>query len=199
MSRRLKRYFNSRAHVERDSFSRWYSPHPVTFQLTRSRGARLVIETRPQPKPYFNSRAHVERDQQKPERKIKMKNFNSRAHVERDLWFSVMPGSAGKFQLTRSRGARLTAAEHWREDCVFQLTRSRGARHGSDRIAISVASFQLTRSRGARLPHGSDLRMEYDTISTHALTWSATFNPAGRWSMLCISTHALTWSATRCL
>ena len=125
-----------------------------------------------------------------------MKNFNSRAHVERDLWFSVMPGSAGKFQLTRSRGARLTAAEHWREDCVFQLTRSRGARHGSDRIAISVASFQLTRSRGARLPHGSDLRMEYDTISTHALTWSATFNPAGRWSMLCISTHALTWSAT---
>ena len=33
-------------------------------------------------------------------------------------------------------------------------------------------------------------------ISTHALTWSATYLLPGNQYLLCISTHALTWSAT---
>ena len=35
------------------------------------------------------------------------------------------------------------------------------------------------------------------SISTHALTWSATVRAAGYAAEVCISTHALTWSATK--
>ena len=59
----LALYFNSRAHVERDAKQTETLMLSATFQLTRSRGARLphviafIIVTF-----YFNSRAHVERD-----------------------------------------------------------------------------------------------------------------------------------------
>ena len=57
------KYFNSRAHVERDI-------EPPTSSM-RSK--------------YFNSRAHVERDSSRPRNfRGPADNFNSRAHVERD-------------------------------------------------------------------------------------------------------------------
>ena len=111
---------------------------------------------------------------------------------------------------------------------------------GSRRVAEQRGEFQLTRSRGARLgrsPRSSADRQNFNSrahverdeivvmgvaigsISTHALTWSATmpdknyifqildfnsrahverdcFTFAHFYIFLVISTHALTWSAT---
>ena len=124
--------------------------------------------------------------------------------------------SANKFQLTRSRGARPPCLKFVITKRSFQLTRSRGARQ---RFSIRLrrdSEFQLTRSRGARrgeAPH----RGGRAQISTHALTWSATYRlilddtriqfqltrsrgarHAGHVFLVgkLISTHALTWSAT---
>ena len=58
--------------------------------------------------------------------------------------------------------------------------------------------FQLTHSRGVR-PAKKFTVDDFSHISTHALTWSATFNVSDHALGICISTHALTWSATlRC-
>ena len=78
----------------------------------------------------------------------------------------------------------------------FQLTRSRGARQvccENDLLGSKI--FQLTRSRGARLVRRRYIRFNV-RISTHALTWSATFRCLISFSVFDISTHALTWSAT---
>ena len=71
--------------MERDDLYKDFNIMAVTFQLTRSRGARpamfyVLVKTGFD----FNSRAHVERDPANI-RLIRMRNyFNSRAHVERD-------------------------------------------------------------------------------------------------------------------
>ena len=58
----LKFYFNSHAHVERDS-----AAHVILLYLN-----------------YFNSHAHVERDKCFSLNAWERTNFNSHAHVERD-------------------------------------------------------------------------------------------------------------------
>ena len=146
------RYFNSRAHVERDPRHLPLSTTRLIFQLTRSRGARrhmlgdlvslkqisthaLTWSATPRTRcefslpRHFNSRAHVERDTEDKTKKRRILNFNSRAHVERDRQTVNLAVPIVSFQLTRSRGARQTAAK----------------------------PYQTPRS-----------------ISTHALTWSAT-------------------------
>ena len=81
--------------------------------------------------------------------------------------------SAVEFQLTHSRGVR--RAFRWVHPGRgrFQLTHSRGVRRPRIRTAVAVQKFQLTHSRGVRLraivAQGNTL-----SISTHALTWSAT-------------------------
>ena len=76
-------YFNSHAHVERDSGT-WYntyidniSTHTLTWSVTGGHGA-------------------------KNERNA---NFNSHAHVERDREYWNLTPNNTEFQLTRSRGA----------------------------------------------------------------------------------------------
>ena len=61
----MKKYFNSHAHVERDSIP--------PFQTEREG--------------YFNSHAHVERDDNRYSVLDYNAHFNSHAHVERDLIF----------------------------------------------------------------------------------------------------------------
>ena len=145
---------------------------------------------------HFNSRAHVERDREAPnidgarssisthaltwsatlaplQKSIDETNFNSRAHVERD----------------RRRYERI-----WHKN-QFQLTRSRGARPTWCRTDRHPPGFQLTRSRGARRT-GTPMMPSNDSISTHALTWSATSSKLFFTIFTFISTHALTWSAT---
>ena len=82
---------------------------------------------------------------------ISQQDFNSRAHVERD------PPQQRRRSATRQ----------------FQLTRSRGARQAVLLDKWIAERFQLTRSRGARLDEGYIVG-GLKTISTHALTWSAT-------------------------
>ena len=125
---RTRRNFNSRAHVERDSFSRWYSSHPVTFQLTRSRGARPDRVADHAVKHHFNSRAHVERDW-----RLVFSISTTSISTHALTW------SATRVMLTNTAGT------------IFQLTRSRGARRAAYNKGTTII-----------------------IISTHALTWSAT-------------------------
>ena len=76
--------FNSRAHVERDLRMAQGIEDLRSFQLTRSRGARLTEIKVVDVHPHFNSRAHVERDDLDNRILHINHNFNSRAHVERD-------------------------------------------------------------------------------------------------------------------
>ena len=106
------RHFNSRAHVERDTYysapprDRMISTHALTwsatlrstrhlsqtsFQLTRSRGARPHGRRGDRVESYFNSRAHVERDFIRRLSHVGTFYFNSRAHVERDLQCARSP------------------------------------------------------------------------------------------------------------
>ena len=62
---------------------------------------------------------------------------------------------------------------HYRAE-RFQLTHSRGVRHLRHTNALLPARFQLTHSRGVR-PNKYWSRQTGNFISTHALTWSATF------------------------
>ena len=208
-------YFNSHAHVERDTFFpsktcvQEISTHTLTwsvtygvclsathlaFQLTRSRGA--------------------------------WQNRHTEQH------------SCGAFQLTRSRGAWLYFIIVTIGSIIFQLTRSRGAWPLLFENCVYTFWFQLTRSRGA-WPRGvteratsqhfnshahverdlirhcchlqtihfnSHAHVERDVgcpeyvllfrISTHTLTWSVTVQALRCGDFSWISTHTLTWSVT---
>ena len=78
----------------------------------------------------------------------------------------------------------------------FQLTHSREVRHAVTSAQGGGRRFQLTHSRGVR-PSAIRWRNRTEEISTHALTWSATFRGGMAFWICQISTHALTWSATR--
>ena len=104
----------------------------------------------PDPKTIVIS-THVECDATTIAENARLKNFNSRTHVKCDTAQRPQQRIAPKFQLTHSRGVR--------RDEQFTLT--------------TTAEFQLTHSRGVRQRVAL---CDYctDTISTHALTWSAT-------------------------
>ena len=76
-------YFNSHAHVERDTNIGLLFVHIFNF----------------------NSHAHVERDVRHFTADFLHRNFNSHAHVERDFCIIDKTIRFVKFQLTRSRGA----------------------------------------------------------------------------------------------
>ena len=97
----------------------------------------------------FNSRTHVECDIGCDTMKSKHINFNSRTHVECDCTVSDSRCAACAFQITHSRGVRLSFLTLAADTLRFQLTHSRGVRRcGSPRTAPFV--FQLTHSRGVR-------------------------------------------------
>ena len=167
------------------------------FQLTRSRGARQKMTTKDiLDEANFNSRAHVERDKRAEyiakrraisthaltwsatftncHSSVCPPNFNSRAHVERDF-FIDLPLLYKEIS---------THALTWSATClnlllidntsIFQLTRSRGARQKmTTKDILDEANFN------SRAHVERDKRAEYiakrRAISTHALTWSATF------------------------
>ena len=94
--------------MERDEQRNGIKGIEVEFQLTRSRGARLsYLMGELTEQMDFNSRAHVERDILNFRRILRTNYFNSRAHVERDIMRHIKHRCSNKFQLTRSRGARL--------------------------------------------------------------------------------------------
>ena len=125
---------------------------------------------------------------------ILTKYFNSRTHVECDL-------SGGT---TDANQKISTHALTWSATCTglcnsgnwkFQLTHSRGVRRYDFHKMLINRLFQLTHSRGVR-PHQPMPFSVRRSISTHALTWSATLQKVFQGHDFDISTHALTWSAT---
>ena len=166
-----------------------------TFQLTHSRGVRLKLNTRLKDFKYFNSRTHVECDDWDWWVKSSPQHFNSRTHVECDFQSDVCYKLGIDFN-SRTHVECDQYHQMKNVDMIFQLTHSRGVRLASVQDFKNHFSFQLTHSRGVR--HNSLLASSvFRTISTHALTWSATFNTVEPKIYLFISTHALTWSATR--
>ena len=110
LSRGSTRYFNSRAHVERDGAKPPTAEGAHRFQLTRSRGARQSSGKYINYKHInFNSRAHVERDEDSY-KKTQVQLISTHAltwsATSRTLFNFYI---CCRFQLTRSRGARLTA------------------------------------------------------------------------------------------
>ena len=98
--------FNSRAHVERDFTSARSRRNVKQFQLTRSRGARLVRYWGYDTQGAFQlTRSRGARPDEIEELK-RYYDFNSRAHVERDSNKRRLHSRPTTFQLTRSRGAR---------------------------------------------------------------------------------------------
>ena len=156
----LCKNFNSHAHVERDAFLTSCIRQPLTFQLTRSRGAWLLYTIYCMLIFYFNSHAHVERDNSRKYHSCHLIDFNSHAHVERDTkkqkpftdhkYFNSHAHVERDDSLTENLPA-LVISTHtltWSvTQCVpcfaqihkFQLTRSRGAwrkgvQHGNARV-----------------------------------------------------------------
>ena len=167
-------YFNSHAHVERDS-CHFYNPPLVCHFNSHAHVERDSILLQCLfPFRYFNSHAHVERDHCQITPPYVILYFNSHAHVERDvsgIW-SVVEDVG--FQLTRSRGAWQKYSCYRHGIQRFQLTRSRGAWLSMQYVSSHCLIFQLTRSRGAWLLSGV-LLLSRSSISTHTLTWSVTF------------------------
>ncbi len=166
--------FNSRPHEEVDDAEWEADCVKECFQLTTSRGGRLVSNRQ----------------------KIYPLPFNSRPHEEVDDDESIKNALEAVFQLTTSRGGRLaTTVEgedseeafnsrpHEEVDATarvyvlfpesFQLTTSRGGRPLYYNVHIENRTFQLTTSRGGRLPtlFANEARLE---LSTHDLTRRST-------------------------
>ena len=100
-------------------------------------------------------------------------HFNSRAHVERDHHAHHPEREELQFQLTRSRGARPPWASGLRRYVDFN------SRAHVERDAAYNKGTTITINFNSRAHVERDL-MKYKSvskivISTHALTWSATF------------------------
>ena len=191
-------HFNSRTHVECDKIVELAAPnvqistHALTWSATihifkyhvgiGNFNSRTHVECDQTlriillPSPHFNSRTHVECDVKSKNTRLRLENFNSRTHVECDtpkikkspampgisthaLTWSATTGIAPttpaiKFQLTHSRGVRPAGSESRYTNKNF-----------NSRTHVECDFFDFTHWNNAH------------TISTHALTWSATRTP----------------------
>ena len=187
--------FNSRTHVECDIIHRFdslvkqISTHALTWSATKSYFVRR-LDSQISTHALTWSATHLFHCYN-----YTTFHFNSRTHVECDRIQIHMLPVLPEFQLTHSRGVRHGKVLFCGKDVAFQLTHSRGVRRFRDIPQRDFCIFQLTHSRGVR-PLITHSRRPDAEISTHALTWSATFLLPILHSWTPISTHALTWSAT---
>ena len=103
-------------------------------------------------------------------------HFNSRAHVERDAPNDIDDREHHAIS-THALTWSATGRSHPR---IYHQTHFNSRAHveRDDTVVLylaAIALFQLTRSRGARPWVSGDSKVSGE-ISTHALTWSATFN-----------------------
>ena len=126
----------------------------IGFQLTHSRGVRRLVLFCDLLLFHFNSRTHVECDFFPQFQKLLVRISTHALTWSATACSRCQLLSFDSFQLTHSRGVRRSMIAPWAASKIFQLTHSRGVRH--------------------------DFSHEHlfdDTISTHALTWSATNPP----------------------
>ena len=146
------------------------STHALTWSATGSEMLAAMLMKN------FNSRAHVERDSNiRTGRICHARHFNSRAHVERDALFlgrSVNAYTISTHALTWSATLQKTQQPERKINFNSRAHVERDMqRQNQNRYDYA---FQLTRSRGAR--HTTHCRLRScSRISTHALTWSATY------------------------
>ena len=100
-----------------------------------------------------------------------------------------------EFQSTHSRGVRpiFILLITYRE--MFQSTHSRGVRQNSQSKLDVASLFQSTHSRGVRHPDRKHYQ-QFNAVSIHALTRSATSPTLAVKATFRVSIHALTRSAT---
>ena len=186
------------------------------FQLTHSRGVRPCFHMLLHQQMNFNSRTHVECDAFPFRTTFSLSNFNSRTHVECDydcIDCHVEYYNISTHALTWSATRRVCCNV---EQTKFQLTHSRGVRPGLIDVCPGCKNFNSRTHVECDLGYitskdlldnfNSRTHVECDeiclanrarkAISTHALTWSATFTYSRHPIRKRISTHALTWSAT---
>ena len=166
--------FNPRAHVGRDEEAGAIIPRCKSFQSTRPRGARPIIDNAVGVAEHcFNPRAHVGRDGKVRQCQIKFKpsfnprahvgrdhvpwpcrwchhGFNPRAHVGRDI-FAVSSEVAGQVSIhAPTWGATPRVFDQVLYYCVSIHAPTWGATHNTTTPSINVTAFQSTRPRGAR-------------------------------------------------
>ena len=150
----IRVHFNSRTHVECDQSSKLpavpdaISTHALTWSATACFHMLLHQQMN------FNSRTHVECDTPKIKKSPAMPGISTHA-----LTWSATTGIAPttpaiKFQLTHSRGVRPAGSESRYTNKNF-----------NSRTHVECDFFDFTHWNNAH------------TISTHALTWSATRTP----------------------
>ena len=143
------------------------------FQLTRSRGAWLLIYLSSFPRLYFNSHAHVERDA------LHSQNMKSSPYIStHTLTWSVTISSAEYTPCFRISTHTLT----------WSVTRYAIGKIKEYIISTHTLTWSVTQNL---LPHINNV-----FISTHTLTWSVTSGVSQRTFCIAISTHTLTWSVT---
>ena len=166
-------YFNSRTHVECDIFGMIWKRGQNAFQLTHSRGVRLV-EARPNVPGQIFQLTHSRGVRRRfANKQTGERDFNSRTHVECD-----------QPKIKKSRWLAIST-----HALTWSATKQNRFRHQKQRISTHALTWSATKLHYATM-------IQY-WISTHALTWSATGIAPTTPAIKTISTHALTWSATK--
>ena len=169
----------------------------VEFQLTRSRGARRRHYHR------YTFYILFQLTRSRGARPIDMTPFVSACEISTHaLTWSATSKVCGsmrldRFQLTRSRGARLYIFLFY----FFYINFNSRAHVERDAVAHLAAEEVGNFNSRAHVERDGESAKRHPArgISTHALTWSATGFDGGDGFRVNISTHALTWSATRYL
>ena len=172
-------------------------PNNEIFQLTHSRGVRHLDLMKRLVKADFNSRTHVECDQPyaaapqlgdlfqlthsrgvRHEEFMALpteKDFNSRTHVECDRVNRFCIRIQHEFQLTHSRGVRPSTSR----PIAINFRDFNSRTHVECDESNKGAKINKHKNFNSRTHVECDLQvliqMETRQISTHALTWSATF------------------------
>ena len=122
--------------------------------------------------------------------------FNPRTHKECDCCFHSRQYSLPQFQSTHSQRVRLRQDAKLLLNTLFQSTHSQRVRHFS-RIDLAIDDYISIHALTKSATHQPASSNYCAYISIHALTKSATHQPASSNYCAYISIHALTKSATK--
>ena len=169
--------------------------YSLKFQLTHSRGVRrnnwmhkesllnfnsrthvecdILLSQHTSNDSNFNSRTHVECDIPSSRKSVSSLHFNSRTHVECDRSFHSLFTDNTKFQLTHSRGVRPIMEMYSKNHSDFNSRTH--VECDSDQKTGEMCMVDFNSRTHVECDSDFQCRYRHTTISTHALTWSATF------------------------
>ena len=165
------------------------------FQLTHSRGVRQPLPVVPTTENNFNSRTHVECDPTVLLAPSRSNHFNSRTHVECDL--NATSVNLDDIISTHALTWSATAAAELVTDGFENFNSRTHVECDPVGLLYVLAEADFNSRTHVECDVYTYGENSYEAISTHALTWSATFRIQSQMFPDWISTHALTWSATQ--